>query len=140
MCRFQVLRRAVPGFLVIAAAACGPVDSAGISANQLLNGAQVTEIQAIAQTGDRPTTVYLQGTVSDRAPLLSGHAYQLQDGSGRIWVITTRELPDLGEERLIQGTVRYQSIPVSGQELGERFVEETQVLQRSSAKNARRAL
>lgn len=139
MCRFQVLRRAVPGFLLVAAAACGPVDSAGISANQLLNGAEVTEIQAIAQTGDRPTTVYLQGKVSDRAPFLSGHAYRLQDDSGQIWVITTSELPEIGEERLIQGTVRYQSIPVSGQELGERFVEETQVLQRSPASSARRA-
>lgn len=140
MCRFQFLGRVVPGLLIVAATACGPVDSAGISANQLVNGAKVTEIQALAEASDRPKTVYLQGTVSDRAPLLSGHAYRLQDESGQIWVITTSELPNLGEERLIQGTVRYQSIPVSGQELGERFVEETQVLERSPDRNASRAL
>jgi hypothetical protein len=34
-------------------------------------------------------TVRLRGTVGDRAPLLNGQVYQLQDGTGEIWVLTS---------------------------------------------------
>ena len=74
-------------------------------------------------------TVYLEGKVGDRAPLLGSGAYQLQDASGQIWIVTSRRLPAVGDSVLIEGQVNYKRIPVGEQDLGELYVIEVQQLQ-----------
>jgi hypothetical protein len=91
-------------------------------------GGNVTKINEIPQDANATGTVYLQGKVTTRAPFLTGGAYRLQDGTGTIWVITKQTVPNIGDQVLIKGQLRYQSLPVSGQELGEVSVLEEQVL------------
>jgi hypothetical protein len=43
-------------------------------------------------------------------------------------VITNQTVPNVGDQVSIKGQLRYQSLPVSGQELGEVSVFEEQVL------------
>jgi uncharacterized protein YdeI (BOF family) len=70
------------------------------------------------------TTVYIKGTVGDRAPLLGGSAYELQDATGKVWVITKAPAPATGQELTLKGTLRYKSIPLNGKEHGGIYVEQ----------------
>ncbi|MFM7425693.1 MAG: hypothetical protein ACKO7W_11990 [Elainella sp.] len=73
-------------------------------------------------------TVQLQGTVGSRAPLLQGQIYELQDETGKIWVLSPKANLQTGTSILIQGQVRYESIEIEGQNLGEAYIEEQQQL------------
>ena len=97
-------------------------------------GTNLTKIRDIPQNPDVDATVYLQGQVTNRAPLLGTGAYQLKDATATIWVFTNQTLPNVGDEVLIKGQLRFQSIPISGQELGEVYVQEHQQLERKARK------
>lgn len=100
----------------------------GINLSQL--GVSVTKISDIKD--NKQGTVYLQGQVATRAPFLEAGAYKLQDATGAIWVITKQALPNLGDQVLIKGQLQFQSIPVSGQELGEVAVQQEEELSRQA--------
>ncbi|MBW4647308.1 MAG: hypothetical protein KME06_01205 [Kastovskya adunca ATA6-11-RM4] len=97
----------------------------------------VNTVSEIKQNKIVTNIVHLRGQVSNRAPFLGNNgAYELQDESGKIWVITDASVPNLGDEVLIQGQAYYQSIPVAGQELGEVYVQEEQLLERKAGRTA----
>lgn len=102
-----------------------PLGIGGINLSQL--GVSVTKINALKET--KEGTVYLQGKVAIRAPFLEAGAYKLQDDTGTIWVIAN-QVPNVGDEVLIKGQLQFQSVPVSGQELGEVYVQQEQELAR----------
>lgn len=96
-------------------------------------------VSTVRQVQERPqrnwftATVYLQGTVGDQAPLLDAQLYELQDSTGRIWVLSRTEPPlQSGEMVLIKGKVRYQDIEIAGQNLGDVYIEEEQRLEPES--------
>ena len=94
----------------------------------------VTTIGNVQQKRQVDAEVYLRGKVENRAPFVGNAAYQLQDGTGSIWILTKQELPKLGDEVLLKGEVRYKSITLkelAGKDLGEVYVEEMQQLQRT---------
>jgi hypothetical protein len=78
----------------------------------------------LQQLSSQTKEIYLKGQVSQVVNLLDEGAYQLQDSTGKIWVITQDSLPQLGDEILIRGQLRYESIPVGQLELGEVYVVE----------------
>ncbi len=103
----------------------------GISGFNLGNmSGNPTKIRDIPQNSTNDAIVYLQGQVITRAPLLGSSAYKLKDTTGTIWVFTNQNVPNLGDEVLIKGKLQFQSIPVGGQELGEVYVQEEQLLNR----------
>lgn len=59
------------------------------------------------QTG---TKVYLQGKVMKQAPFLGSGAYQLQDSTGSVWIVTNNYLPPLGKDIFIEGEIQFQTI------------------------------
>jgi len=94
-------------------------------------GFNTVKIADVKQKRQVDTEVYLQGKVENRAPFVGNAAYQLQDTTGSIWILTKQALPQLGDEILVKGKVRYQSIKLkdlAGQDLGEVYVEETEQL------------
>ncbi len=104
--------------------------------NLVKSGVGVTDIEQIHSNWQRKDTVYLKGTVENRAPFLQSGAYQLQDATGAIWVMTNSPLPNVGDQMVMKGQVTYQSIPIAGQELGEVYIKELEQLEReSSAQN-----
>lgn len=87
-----------------------------------------TAIQELdEQTGG--STLYLRGKVNQIAPFLDSAAYQLQDDTGSVWVLTHGALPQSGEEIIIKGQVEFQSILIAGQELGEFYVLQLEQVQ-----------
>ncbi|MBD1831088.1 DNA-binding protein [Microcoleus vaginatus GB1-A2] len=106
--------------------------------SQLNLGFNVASIGDIQQKRQVDGEVYLRGKVENRAPFVGNAAYQLQDGTGTIWVLTNEALPQLGDEVLLKGEVRYKSITLkelAGKDLGEVYVEEMEQLKRSPAAN-----
>jgi len=106
--------------------------------SQLNLGFNVTSIGDIQQKRQVDGEVYLRGKVENRAPFVGNAAYQLQDGTGTIWVLTNQALPQLGDEVLLKGEVRYKSITLkelAGKDLGEVYVEEVEQLKRTPAAN-----
>lgn len=69
-------------------------------------------------------TVYLSGKVVHLAPFLGNGAYQLEDGTGKIWVVTTQTLPQKNQQINLKGKIAFQSLPLAEQELGEFYLVE----------------
>jgi uncharacterized protein YdeI (BOF family) len=115
--------------IVLGLGACGLL----LLAIWLLRG--TSSVRQVQARGQMDSTVYLQGTVGDRVPLIDAQVYELQDKTGSIWVLTNDTTIQSGETVRIQATVRYQSIVVEGQELGEIYVEEYKLLKRESTRD-----
>ncbi|MDP5018793.1 MAG: hypothetical protein NWQ43_16080 [Dolichospermum sp.] len=109
--------------LVTGLSACGNQGNSGINFKNLNIGANVTQIQKITQQ-NQDTTVYIQGKVEKTAPLIKQKAYQINDSTGKIWVITNQGNFQVGEQVVLKGNVQYQSVPLAGKEYGEIYLEE----------------
>jgi uncharacterized protein YdeI (BOF family) len=86
----------------------------------------VITIKESAQKVDK--TVYLTGKVIRLAPFLGNAAYQIEDATGKIWVVTTQTLPQSNQQINIKGKVEYQSLPIAAQELGDFYLVELERL------------
>jgi len=89
----------------------------------------LTAISEIQSNQTAKEVVYLQGEVISQAPFLNSGAYQVQDSTGKIWVVSNQELPKVGDQVVIQGQVQFQSIPISGQEMGEVYLQQTEKIE-----------
>ncbi|MBD2499615.1 hypothetical protein [Anabaena azotica] len=87
-------------------------------------GRNVTAIGNIKPTQDQQTTVYIQGRVEQRVPLLQGQVYQVNDSTGSIWVVSKQNNLKEGELATFRGKVRYESITIAGQQFGEVYLIE----------------
>ncbi|MDR9402549.1 MAG: DNA-binding protein [Halothece sp. Uz-M2-17] len=87
------------------------------------------EVIAIAALDSKiEASVYVQGTVRDRAPLLNQTAYQLQDNTGKIWVITNNLAPESGQTITIQAKIKSKSMVLHQQRAQELYLQEVQRL------------
>ncbi|NEO30295.1 MAG: hypothetical protein F6K36_07605 [Symploca sp. SIO3C6] len=93
---------------------------------------KVTTISEIQENQKAEGIIYLEGQVAKQAPFLAAGAYELQDPTGSIWVITNHTLPEIDEEILIQGQLKFQSIPLGGQDFGEVYIQEQQRLEQKT--------
>ncbi|MGB5635593.1 MAG: hypothetical protein WBM86_22825 [Waterburya sp.] len=73
-------------------------------------------------------TVYLTGKVVHIAPFIDRAAYQIEDATGKIWVVTTQNPPEFGKSISIKGKIKYQSLSFAEQELGELYLFELEQL------------
>ncbi len=76
-------------------------------------------------------TVKLRGRVGSLAPLVKGQVYELQDATGKIWVLSPSRQLKSGQQVLIRGRLRYEPIEIAGQDFGEVYIEERQQLEPS---------
>ncbi len=94
------------------------------------SGFGVTPINHIEKNWQKYSKVYVRGTVKQVVPFVGSAAYELEDSTGDIWVFTQKvPPPDPGEEVLIQGQVKYQSIPIADREFGEVYLEQVKRLE-----------
>lgn len=121
-------------FLLGGLISCGRLPQSSMNAINPTSKVDVTNIREIKLQQDSEATVYLQGKVAKQVPLLKRQVYQLQDLSGTIWVLTNKTDLQQGDEVLVKGKVRYQSIPLAGKDFGEVYVEEQEQLESVSAR------
>ncbi len=72
--------------------------------------------------------VYLTGKVTQQAPFINTAAYQIQDETGSVWVVTEQTPPSIEQKIAIKGKIQYQSLPFAEQELGDFYVQELEQL------------
>ena len=68
--------------------------------------------------------VAIAGNVAQRVALLEGWLYQVQDETGRLWVVSSGAEPEVGQLAIVEGIVRYEAIVVDGIDAGELYLEE----------------
>ncbi|NMG22612.1 hypothetical protein [Brasilonema bromeliae] len=107
-------------FLLVGLLSCGNLGYLGINAI----GANITQIQDLKAQQEDGKTLYVQGKVEKRVPLLNRYAYQINDSTGKIWVVTNQTNLQQGVQVVIKGKVRYQSIPLGDKEYGEFYIDE----------------
>lgn len=137
----QFLRQAIalqplhilPCLLLAGLLGCGGVPSA-LHSIDVAFGVDVSQIGELEPTRDQDQTVYVRGTVAALVPLVDWLAYQVQDSSGSIWVLTNQQNIQLADQVLIEGKLRYHSIPVAEQDFGEAYVEEHRQIERIPAR------
>ncbi len=88
-------------------------------------GVDVTPLGTLSQeqVGNEVT---VEGVVGDRAPLLDGGAYVLQDETGTIWVISEEGVPEAGDSLRVQGTLEQREIVINQRDYGELYLQEQQ--------------
>ena len=89
-----------------------------------LDQPSITSIAEIRRNWKDYTTVSLKGKVGKHIPFLESSAYEIEDSTGRIWVLTTKPIPKPQREVWVEGKPQFMSIPIAGQELGEIYIQE----------------
>jgi hypothetical protein len=103
---------------------CASLNQSDFNASSFRIGANITPIQGLKPEQNN-TTLYIQGKVEKIVPLLSNRrVYQINDSTGKIWVLTNQTGLKVGEQAVIKGQLRYQSIPLAGKDFGEVYLEE----------------
>jgi hypothetical protein len=105
-------------FLILGLCSCSSLTPSSLTA------ANITPIREIKPLQDNQKKLYIQGHVEKRVPLLKQWVYQIDDSTGKIWVLTDRGDLQVGQQVVFRGKVHYQSIPIAGQELGDAYLEE----------------
>lgn len=87
-----------------------------------------TPLAEVKRQQSHQDEIYVEGIVRDRVPLLKRGAYQLQDETGTIWVITQQSLPESGQAVTIQAKIKSKSIVLHKQLSQEVYLQEVQRL------------
>ena len=116
-----ILRLGLAPFLVSGLLSCSNLSQYGMNAS----GVNVTSITALKpQKSNNNTPVYVQGKVERKVPLLEQQMYQLDDSTGKVWVLTNQKGWKVGDKVVVKALPQYESIPVAGAEMGELYLEE----------------
>lgn len=125
LARRQILQISTLALLLGGLLGCGNMPKLG--------GVKTTPIGDVKNSWQKYSTVYIKGQVGRQVPFIGSGAYELEDPTGTVWVLTRDDLPSSGDTILLKGQVKYQSIPIAGKELGEVYIEAQKQLERVSS-------
>ncbi|NJL82367.1 MAG: hypothetical protein HC890_04305 [Chloroflexaceae bacterium] len=129
----NTLRVGLLGCLVGAALGC----QSWFNFSWVWAGQAAIPIADLAALTNPAEPVQLAGTVGDRAPFLGSGAYQLQDETGSLWVVSsTKALPEPGERLVIEAQIKYAKITVENQDFSELYGVEVKRLERFPVESA----
>lgn len=81
--------------------------------------------------------VYLTGKVTQSAPFIGNSAYQLNDTTGTVWVVTQQKPPELNRDLAIKGEIHYQSLSLEQREFGDFYIIELERLETAKYSNSK---
>jgi hypothetical protein len=87
-----------------------------------LDPSVATAIQSLGRQQEN-SAVVVAGRVITVAPLIGRVAYEVQDGTGTIWVLANRA-PAANSEVKVHGTLKFESVPIEGQEAGGVYIQQ----------------
>lgn len=119
--------------LVISLVSCGSSVNPGTlsPAEQILSVLDlggVTKVKDIEQKSPH-FSVHVKGKITAIAPFASGlRAFEVQDETGRIWIVTKEKVPSKGSAVVVKGTVRHKKISIAGQDQSTVYLEQNGTL------------
>ncbi len=116
----RILPWAIVPLIIISLVSCNPLTVAIPLLNTPTTISQIEQKQPNEQ-------ISLRGKVINLAPFLTGGAYQLEDNSGKIWVITDTNLPKQGDEIKVKAQIKQENIVISEQNFSEYYLIELSV-------------
>lgn len=87
-------------------------------------GIGTTAIGEITRDPGQYKTVMVKGKVSNQFSIFGAGLYQVDDGTGTIWVTTQAGVPSMGSQVVVRGQVNL-GINIGGQNFGVTMVEES---------------
>ncbi|HEY9763488.1 MAG TPA: hypothetical protein V6D07_13235 [Trichocoleus sp.] len=81
-----------------------------------------------ASSAQPGSLIILQGQVQQQIPLLNQWLYEIQDDSGKIWILTATPPPSSGATVSIRGQIHYEQVLMQGKDIGEYYAEELERL------------
>lgn len=110
----------------LSAIGCGASPELPAASNNVLSLVQPGERSKIRDLGSkRDRTVLVEGKIKAQAPLMGGQrAYEVQDATGSIWVVTSQSVPATGSQVTVQGKVRLEKIDLAGQDQSALYLEQ----------------
>ncbi|MEM6254477.1 MAG: hypothetical protein AAF821_16295 [Cyanobacteria bacterium P01_D01_bin.156] len=69
-------------------------------------------------------SVTLTGAVTQRLAIVNGWLYQINDGTGEIWIATQQTAPAISSQVRVKGILRYQPIEINSVDLGDYYLDE----------------
>ena len=86
-------------------------------------GVDTTPIGELTPKQDK-TMVYVRGKVTKQVPLLQDERlYQLDDSTGKIWILTHNTNWQVGQEVTTKGKINYEEIPIADKDFSEIYLE-----------------
>ena len=82
------------------------------------------KIESVRQPQKVERSVSLTGSVIQRLAIVNGWLYQIDDGTGQVWILTENVAPAVGNYVEVSGVLRYESIPINDADLGDYYLEE----------------
>ncbi|MBE9011326.1 hypothetical protein IQ250_14025 [Pseudanabaenaceae cyanobacterium LEGE 13415] len=112
--------------LCLSAIGCSASPNLPASSGNLITALQPGERVKIRDVGSkRDRLVQVEGKIKAQAPLVGGQrAYEVQDDTGSVWIVTNRSIPPAGSSVTVSGTVRLQKIDLAGQDQSTVFIEQ----------------
>lgn len=85
------------------------------------------KIEALRQPQKVERSISLTGSVIQRLAIVNGWLYQIDDGTGQVWVLTENVAPAVGNNVDVDGVLRYEAIIINEADLGDYYLEEKQL-------------
>lgn len=117
--RFAVL---VGGMLALCTACQAPSTTRIPVATSLPKSA--VKIESLRQQQRVERSIPLTGSIIQQLAILNGWLYQIDDGTGQIWILTRQVAPGVGNQIHVKGVLRYEAIVINGADLGDYYLEE----------------
>ncbi|MBW4441328.1 MAG: hypothetical protein KME10_08860 [Plectolyngbya sp. WJT66-NPBG17] len=110
----------------LSAIGCSASPNLPAASNNVLTMLEPGERVKIREVGaKRDRTVQVEGKIKAQAPLMGGQrAYEVQDETGSVWIVTGRSVPAIGSSVNVQGKVRLQKIDLAGQDQSTVYIEQ----------------
>jgi hypothetical protein len=89
------------------------------------SSSKIIHVSQIKQDAGKSRRVKISGTVTKVIPLVSSVAYQVKDDTGEIWVLSENEAPQVDQNIIINGTLKYQNINIGEEDFGSFYVLES---------------
>lgn len=112
--------------LCLSAIGCGTSPNLPVASSNVITMLQPGERVKARDVGSkRDQVVQVEGKIKAQAPLAGGQrAYEVQDDSGSVWIVTNRSIPPVGSSVTVSGTVRLQKIDLAGQDQSTVYIEQ----------------
>jgi len=112
--------------LCLSTIGCSASPDLPAASNNVLSMMEPGERVQIRDVGSkRDRVVQVEGKIKAQAPLMGGQrAYEVQDNTGSVWVVTGRAVPAIGSQVNVQGKVRLQKINLAGQDQSAVYIEQ----------------
>ncbi|MEM7795256.1 MAG: hypothetical protein AAF579_12515 [Cyanobacteria bacterium P01_C01_bin.118] len=84
------------------------------------------EIESLRRPERVERSMPLSGSVVQRLAVVDGWLYQVDDGTGQLWIVSEQSAPVVGAQVYVKGVLRYEPIVIDGIDLGDYYLEENQ--------------